>query len=114
MTPEVINFPFGVADSQSVTPAAGVAAATIANNLTIVDLGTLGAAATLNLTLNANLNTGAILVVKALSDGTARNVTFGTGITGPVLAGVISKTKTQTFIFDGSGFVGIAAAVQVD
>lgn len=109
-----LNFPFGAADSQSITHSGGVAAATINNNMTIVDLGTMDADVTLNLTLNKDLNAGAILVVKGASDGTARDVTFGTGITGPDLAGVISKTKTQSFIFDGSGFIGIAAAVQLD
>lgn len=102
-----INFPFGKADSQSVTPAAGVAAATVANNLTIIDLGTLDANATLNLTLDADLNVGSLLLVKAGSDGTGRNVTFGTGCTAAALAGVASKNKTKLLIYNGSTFLGV-------
>jgi len=78
--------------------------------------------ATVALTGNATLNIGATatpqvgdeLIVKASSDGTARNLTFGTGFTAPALAGVINKTKVQTFVYDGTGFVANAAPVQID
>lgn len=100
-------FPFGKADSQSVTPAAGVAAATIANNLTIVDLGTLAANTTLNLTLDKDLNAGAVLIVKAASDGTARSLTFGTGCTAAAVSGTINKTKTKMLMFNGTTFLGL-------
>lgn len=69
---------------------------------------------TLNLSDDAKPQVGDEVIVKASSDATARDLTFGTGFTAPVLAGVISKTKTQSFVYDGSGFVATAAPVQID
>lgn len=57
---------------------------------------------------------GARIILKASSDGTARDVTFGTGITAPVLAGVISKTKVQELVYDGTGWVACSAPVQIN
>lgn len=57
---------------------------------------------------------GTKIILKASSDGTARDVTFGTGITAPVLEGVINKTKVQELVYDGSGWVACSAPVQID
>jgi len=81
---------------------------------TVIDLGQLSADAELDLNVGADIPIGALLVVKAQSDATARTVTLGTGFSGPAIAGVISKTKTASFIFDGATFVAMAAAVQID
>lgn len=54
------------------------------------------------------------LIFKVGSDATARDLTFGTGITGPVMAGTINKIKTQEFIFDGEAFIATGALVQID
>lgn len=78
--------------------------------------------ATVALTGNATLSIGATakpqvgdeLIVKASSDGTARNLTFGAGFTAPVLSGTINKTKLQTLVFDGNNFVASASPVQID
>ena len=88
--------------------------ALVERSTTIIDLGELTAAGTLDLTIGSDVPVGAILTVKAQSDATARDLTFGTGMIGPVMAGVISKTKTALFIFDGVNFVAMAAAVQID
>lgn len=97
---------------------APTAGATIAVNInrqvTTMDLGTLAAAATLNATIGESVERGAILHLKAKSDGTARDITFGTGFTSPNLAGVISKTKVQSFIYDGTAFLPMGAALQID
>lgn len=104
-----------VLDAAKLTPTAGATTdVTIANQVTIVDLGTLGAASTVNLTIGANVPVGATLTMIAKSDGTARDVTPGTGFTAPVLSGVISKTKAQSYIYDGTKFVAMGAAVQLD
>jgi hypothetical protein len=73
----------------------------------------LGEAATLNVDVSKS-TVGDELIVKVSSDGTGRNLTFGTGITGPVLTGAANKTKVQAFVFDGEGFVASAAPVQID
>ena len=48
------------------------------------------------------------------SDGTARDLTMGTGLTGPVVAGVISKKKCAHYKYDGTTFKMVALAAQID
>lgn len=104
-----------VLDGVKLTPEVGATTAVaVANQKTIVDLGTLTGATTVNLTIGANVPVGATLTLIAKSDTTARDVTPGTGFTGPVLAGVISKTKAQSYIYDGEKFIAMGAAVQLD
>ena len=107
MTPETIKFPFGEADVPAVTLASGTASIEVGNNMTVVDFGTLGENATLDVTAHKDLSTGAVIVVKAASDGTARSVTFGNGCQAVAMAGTINKTKTKMLVFDGLNFVGI-------
>ncbi len=103
-----VNFPFGKATSVTLAPlATGAAAATISDNFTFIELGTLGAATTLTLTASAEIRVGARVVVKALSDGTARTVTFAGDCTSATMAGVISKTKTKELVWNGSKFIGL-------
>ena len=104
---------FPTSEKQTVA-AAAVIAVDVERVITVIDLGTLAAAATLNLTVGTDVPVGAILVVKAKSDTTARDITLGTKLIGPAISGVISKTKTASFIFDGTNFVAMAAAVQLD
>lgn len=94
-----------------------VAAATDVNinrQTTVIDLGELSANTTLNATIGEDVERGAIVTVKAKSDGTARNVTFGDGFAAPAVAGTVSKTKVVSFIYDGTTFLPMAAAVQID
>jgi len=103
-----IVFPFGKATELDVTPSGVTAAATVFNNMTILDLGTLDTAITLNITLETGIRTGAICIVKAASDATSgRNVTFGSGATAAVLSGTTSKTKTAWLVYDGTEFIGV-------
>jgi hypothetical protein len=104
---EIIRYPYGKADEQSITAAATMAA-TITNSETYITISTLGAAGTLNLTLDTSVRTGDKLYVKSTSDGTARTLTFGTGFTAKALTGTISKTNLSTFVFDGTAFVNVA------
>jgi hypothetical protein len=108
-----IEVTFPTAEKQVVTAAATTAIA-INRTVTVIDLGELAAAMTLNATISDDVEVGAIIHIKALSDGTARAITFGTGFTAPALAGVISKTKVQSFIFDGTSFLPMGAALQID
>jgi hypothetical protein len=86
---------------------------TVSESRTIVTLALTGAA-TLNLHADSKPQIGDEIIIKASSDGTARDLTFGTGFKAPVLAGVISKTKTQTLVYDGTSFIAAAAPVQID
>lgn len=107
-----VKYPFGAALFNTVASAATIAL-DVENSLQHTTIA-LEEAATINVTPAAGLEPGAILVLKVSSDGTARDLTLGTGITGPALSGVINKTKVVSFIYDGSNFVQMAAAVQID
>lgn len=106
-----VQFPFGKMDKRSVAFTA-VMAETI-DNSTILELATLTANATLNLTIATSLPVGAKLYVKIPATAT-EVLTFGTGFTAPTVTGVAGKTKVQEFIYDGSTFVPIAAAFQIN
>jgi len=66
----------------------------------------LTGAATVNLTIDAQVTPGATLHLKLSADGTNRAVTLGTGFAG--LATVTVKASTTacvSFVYDGSAFV---------
>lgn len=107
-----VKFPFGPADVITMTDAATIALE-ITNTKTIASV-SLSQAATINVTPEDDLPIGSELHLKVTSDGTARDVTLGTNITGPTLAGTISKTKVQTFVYDGSAFLAAGAVIQLD
>lgn len=109
---QTIRYPFGEADSQTLTSASTIAVS-VTNSMTIATV-SLDTDATINVTIDEDLPVGAQLVIIAASDGTARDITCGTNLTGPAIAGVISKTKVAHFVYNGSAFVATAAAVQID
>ena len=113
MADQNISYPFGAADVQ--TPAyAATITATIVDLVTIINPATLTGALTLNLTLDQGVKAGSRILFIALSDGTARTTTFGTGFTSPTLAGVISKTKAIEFVYDGTTLKATSVGVQID
>lgn len=99
-------FPFGPASAETLTYASTIAAS-VNNSKTILSVAMTGNA-TLNLTIGAGTRVGSELYVKITSDGTARDLTPGTGMTGTAVAGVISKTKVATYVYDGTTFVHVA------
>gem|GEM_PF-2195019 len=109
--PSIINimyttdpvFPFGKATEVTLVFAATIAAE-VNNTMNIYTLAMTGIA-TLNLTIGAKTRVGSVLVLKLSSDATARDFTPGTGMTGTEVAGVVSKTKVATYVFDGTKFV---------
>ena len=110
LTGQKRNFPTNEAQEKAY---AATIAATIVASTTLINLAEMTGDVTLNLTLNAQLEIGDTLVVKSISDTTARDITLGTGFTGTTIAGVISKTKVATFFFDGTSFLPIAT-IQAD
>lgn len=108
-----IEVVFPTQEAQTLVAAAAIAV-TVKRQVTIIDLGELEADATLNATIGADVERGAMVTVKAKSDTTARSLTFGTGFTAPAITGTISKTKVVSLIFDGTNFIPMAAAVQID
>lgn len=110
----MINYPFGEAEVLELS-ATGAQALEINNALTIVDGVTTEATGnrTLNLTINDELKAGAKLLVKSKTNGTETTI-FGTGITSATITGVTGKTKTQGFVYDGSAFLPLGTAQQID
>ncbi len=90
-------------DAQSVAYAAAIAIAVKAKK-TYVTVAQMTGALTLTVTANAAVPAGAELFVELPSDGTARDTTLSTGFSGATVAGVISKTKVATFVWNGTAF----------
>lgn len=108
-----MKWPYGKADVQSPADAANIAV-TVKNQFTIVKLALAGDRQ-LDITVDSQVTPGAILVVQAASDGTARALTLGSAIDGPVIAGTISKNKSQAFFLDDDGvFKPMGAVAQVN
>ena len=113
MEPKILA-PFGEATEVDMS-ATGAQAVTVNNSMVVVDGVTTQATVnrTLDLTIDAGLPKGSQLLVTSKTAGT-ETLTFGTGITAPVITGVAGKTFTQGFVYDGVGFVPAGAAVQID
>lgn len=81
----------------------------VERDTTIVDLGTLEAAAELTLSPGDSLNIGAKVVVKAASDGTARAVTVkqDADTTVDTISGTANTTKVKQFVWTGTAWIMI-------
>ncbi len=110
---KVIEVPFPTSEKQDITSAATVKLS-INRTKTVVDFGELGANMACAAVIGDDVPVGALLLVKAASDSSARTITFGEGFTSPTMAGTNSKTKAMAFMYDGTSFVATAAAVQLD
>ena len=113
MQDKTINFPFG---NVQVIPIGATGTIEIApgNQMVIVDGVTTQA--TGNTTLNVVLDgvrPGGMMLVARKSAAT-QTLTFGTGITAPVITGVAGKTINQLFIFNGTAFVAAGDKIQID
>lgn len=97
------------------TPAYAAAISATANAAkTLLAPAELAGNLTLNVAAHADLMGGEELVVKILSDASVRTVTLGTGITGPALTTVASKTHVARFMYDGVAFVQTSPWTQID
>lgn len=107
-----VLWPFGKADVLTPDYAATIAV-TIENRLTVINL-SLTNPATLNLTIDSEIEDGALLQLNVLAQDNADDLTLGTAIDGPNIVGVTTKTKSQGFILSGGVFRPNGAAVQID
>ena len=82
----------------------------VERDTTIIDLGTLSAAATLTITPGNCLNVGAKVIVKTTSDGTARNVTVkqDADTTVDTISGTASTTKSRQYVWTGTAWIAIS------
>ncbi len=98
---------FPTAEKVSPTLSSNATTVQVERETTIVDLGTLSAAATLTLTAGANLGVGAKVVVKSTSDSSARNVTVkkDASTTVGTISGTASTTVAKIVVWDGSSWI---------
>lgn len=108
---QVVQYPFGAISQRNVAFLATIAE-TI-DNETILDFATLTGNATLNLTIATGLPIGTKLHIKVPATAT-ETLTFGTGIDSATITGVAGKTKAQSFYYNGTAFLPMGAAVQID
>ena len=129
-----VKWPFGVADIQTITQAqyvagflpansagslgTGVAVANqlwIQNNSTIIEIGTLTVAFTLNIAIDPKLQDGAELIIRLVQGGTGFAVTPGTGFEAatPISPSTASKTDSVTLSLRGGVFVFTSGWVNV-
>lgn len=101
---------FPTAELVEPTLSSNAAEVKVERDTTIVDLGTLEAAATLTLTPGDSLNIGAKVVVKAASDGTARDVTVkqDADTTVDTISGTADTTKAKQYMWIGSAWIAIS------
>lgn len=101
---DTIKYPFGPADEQSKAYASTITA-TITNRKTVLSLAQMTGAATLNLTVDAEVAPGDELLIKVSADGTNRTLTPGTGFTGLAQTLTANKSYTIRYEYDGSTFL---------
>lgn len=91
------------------TLSSNAAEVVVERDTTVIDLGTLEAAATLTLTPGESLNIGARVVVKAASDGTARALTVkkDADTTVATVSGTASTAKVKQFVWTGTAWIMI-------
>lgn len=109
-----VKWPFGAADSLAMT-ATGDQEFTIDNNLTFINGVTVQATGnrTLKLTAAQGLEAGARVVIHSKTNGT-ETLSFSTGCTAPTITGVAGKTFGVELVYNGTSFMGVATARQLD
>ena len=94
-TPEAGFFVSTLADASTM-------ALTISRDNEMVKIDEMAQAGTLNITIGGDIEIGAQLYLKCISDGTGRDITLGTGTDTMVIAGTANKTKWAYLVYDGS------------
>ena len=96
------------------TPEAGFFVSTLADATTMslvisrdnqmVKIDEMAQAGTLNLIIGGDIEIGAHLLLKCISDGTGRDITLGTGTCTSTISGTANKTNWADLWYDGSIF----------
>lgn len=109
-----VKWPFGAAASEAMT-ATGDQEFTIDNDLTFIDGVSVVATGnrTLKLTAASGLTAGARVVIHSKTTAT-ETLVFSTGCTAPTITGVAGKTFGVELVYNGTSFMGVATAKQLD
>lgn len=83
---------------------AAVIAVAIKRMFTLLDVAALTGNATLNLTINAKVSKGAIIIAKLTASGGDRTFTPGTGFSGAAITIPSGTTINVLFVYDGTNF----------
>ena len=75
---------------------------TISRDNEMVKIDEMAQNGTLNLVIGGDIEIGAKLLLKCISDGTGRNITLGTGTDENTISGTSSRTKWAVLYYDGS------------
>ena len=110
----VVKHPFGEATVVQLA-ATGTDNVDIQNDLTLLDGQTVQAtgARTVNLNIAPNLKVGARLVIFHKTNAT-ETLTPGTGMKGKAITGVAGKTFAAEYFYNGTEFIQLATAFQID
>lgn len=103
----IVKFPFGKADVKSVVYKASISI-DVLNMETIVNVGTLTGAITIDLSVSHQVDPGANLSIKVIADETNRVVTFGQGFTAVPHTATAEKIYLYSFKYDSKSFVQTA------
>ena len=68
----------------------------------MVKIDEMAAAGTLNLVIGGDIEIGAHLYLKCISDGTGRDITLGTGTDTMTITGTANKTNWAHLVYDGT------------
>lgn len=109
-----IEWPVGAA-STALMDNGGAQAITISDMYTYIDGVTTEATSnrTINLTITSGVRKGAIIMMESKTNGSETTV-FGTNITSATLTGSSGKTKAQAFRYNGTAFLPVGTAQQID
>lgn len=110
----VVKHPFGEATVVQLA-ASGSESIDIQNDLTLLDGATVQAtgARTVNLNIAPDLKVGARLVILHKTAAT-ETLTPGTGMKGKAITGVAGKTFATEYFYNGTDFIQLATALQID
>lgn len=100
---------FPTQEKKDVTLASNAASVDVKRTLTFLDLGTVGANATLTAKADSNLPLGSRVIVTWTSDSTARSITIKTdaNTTACTLAGTASEKVTKELIWNGETYLAV-------
>lgn len=112
-TTKYINYPFGAAQAFTCATS-GTVAVTINNQMSYMSaVPTLTAATTISLTAGSGLKAGAICLVTVKTTSTEVTTLAGS-VLAPAVTGVVGKTWSQAYLYNGTNFYPCGAKIQVD
>lgn len=99
---EIIKYPFGAADAQTIDFTEAVA---IQNSKTFLAGGSITGNKTLDLDVAEGVVAGDEVIVTATASGANRTITHGTGLAAGSVVITSGNTDRITYVYDGTQFI---------